>query len=294
MSESTVRGGMSMTQLTTPTHVLTTWGRLTVLSLMSFWLFLFAGGIMIDTQQSRAVISPAGVEALDGIALDSAKVLADSALGRTTNGTDSASAEEILLSQLAREENQRQQYLVAWIVTILFFLPTNLAAMCLVSGTLGAFGAHVNLDNNENHNGEGTDSINPYVSGALRGFFVYLVLVSGLLLLTENPFQAATPSQYVRLAGFLSLTSFIVSYRPEFFGRLVEYARRATSERVEGNSETQAGGSSSPNGTGGPDIPEQERSGGSSGSATSPADHSAPHEDGVLSDVDLGRPKSGS
>jgi hypothetical protein len=59
------------------------------------------------------------------------------------------------------------------------------------------------------------------MSAVLRGFFVYLFLMSGLLLLDDAPFSNAGPSQYIRLAGFLSLFSFVVSYQPHLFSALM-------------------------------------------------------------------------
>jgi len=58
----------------------------------------------------------------------------------------------------------------------------------------------------------------------LRGFFVYLFLTSGLLLLDDAPFSNPTPGQYIRLAGFLSLFSFVVSYQPRLFNKLIVWA----------------------------------------------------------------------
>jgi hypothetical protein len=46
-------------------------------------------------------------------------------------------------------------------------------------------------------------------------------MMSGLLLLDDAPFSDAGPGQYIRLAGFLSLFSFVVSYQPKLFGSLI-------------------------------------------------------------------------
>jgi hypothetical protein len=62
------------------------------------------------------------------------------------------------------------------------------------------------------------------VSALLRGFFVYLFMTSGLLLLDETPFSSPSPGQYIRLAGFLSLFSFVLSYQPQLFTALIDSA----------------------------------------------------------------------
>jgi hypothetical protein len=45
--------------------------------------------------------------------------------------------------------------------------------------------------------------------------------LSGLLVLTNDPFAGGSPHKYVRLAGFLSLSSFMVNYNPKIFGGIL-------------------------------------------------------------------------
>lgn len=66
------------------------------------------------------------------------------------------------------------------------------------------------------------DIANPYVSAVIRGFFVFLVLLSGVLILLEKLFDSPTQEQYLRLAGFVSLLSFLVGYNPHLFARLLK------------------------------------------------------------------------
>ena len=61
------------------------------------------------------------------------------------------------------------------------------------------------------------------------GLFVYLMLISGLLILTENPFTGLDSTSYLRIAGFTSLVSFLVSLRGEVFARFLGKAAGATS-----------------------------------------------------------------
>jgi hypothetical protein len=41
------------------------------------------------------------------------------------------------------------------------------------------------------------------LSGLLRGLFIYLFFISGLLLFDDKPFSSPGPGQYIRLAGFI-------------------------------------------------------------------------------------------
>jgi hypothetical protein len=61
----------------------------------------------------------------------------------------------------------------------------------------------------------------PAVTAVMWGFFIYLALVSGLIAMTGDPFQNATPDQYLRLAGAASLFAFVVGWRPQVLTQLV-------------------------------------------------------------------------
>jgi hypothetical protein len=54
----------------------------------------------------------------------------------------------------------------------------------------------------------------------IRGLVVYLVIVSGLYIAAADPFdsnQQASFTQYIRLAGMISLLGFVVGYDPSRF-----------------------------------------------------------------------------
>lgn len=55
----------------------------------------------------------------------------------------------------------------------------------------------------------------------MRGFFVYLAILSGLLILISEPFENPSPGQYVRLAGTSSLLWFIVGWQPGVLAGLI-------------------------------------------------------------------------
>jgi len=185
------------------------------LSVFTLWLVVFAGGILVDTRPSRLLISPEGVAAFE-------------APRRAASGNASpviGPADSVALAEFAttRGPERAGRLVAAWAIIILWFLPTNLALLCAVAGTLGAFGNRANLQDDGAPHGP-LDASNPYVSALLRGFCVYLVMISGLLLLDDDPFSNPSPGQYIRLAGFLSLFSFVVNYNPQVFGRVVGFA----------------------------------------------------------------------
>ncbi|TAH37048.1 MAG: hypothetical protein EYC70_08685 [Planctomycetota bacterium] len=128
----------------------------------------------------------------------------------------------------------------AWtLIVILFtYTLTNIPVLCVLAGMLGALGRKATLltDGAES---KGEDRINPLPSAALRGFFVYLTLISSVLIIVEDPFSHLSAEQYVRLAGFSSLASFLVSYEPGRFAELLE--RAAGALRGRGASATGGG-----------------------------------------------------
>ena len=167
-------------------------------AVLLLWLMLFTGGTLIDTRPYRYAISPEGVWAMDDEL-------------RQPNAERYVPAGEV------------PGQVVSWLIVLAFFMPVNLALVCVTAGTLGAFGSLANLQTDDEEF-QSRDLSSPYVSAMLRGFFVYLFLISGLLLLDANPFADASPGQYVRLAGFLSLMSFVVNYHPQMFGQLVAWS----------------------------------------------------------------------
>ncbi len=91
------------------------------------------------------------------------------------------------------------------------------------AGALGAFGNKAHLEPDERPS-ESQDNSSLLMSGLLRGLFVYLFFISGLLLFDDKPFSSPGPGQYIRLAGFVSLISFLVNYRPHLFASISDWA----------------------------------------------------------------------
>ncbi|HUE97287.1 MAG TPA: hypothetical protein VMN39_11540, partial [Longimicrobiaceae bacterium] len=195
--------------------------RLSALLVFALWLGIFAGGIIVDTRPYRVAISSGGVTALEAPATEEAA-------GAAATASPTATAPNV------------PGLLESWIVVLLWFLPLNLALLCTAAGVLGAYGNRANLHDDETRRPP-ADVSNPYISALLRGFFVYLIMISGLLLLDDAPFSNPTPGQYIRLAGLMSLFSFVVNYNPTVFSRLLMIAadRIQRGQRTEG---TQQGG----------------------------------------------------
>ena len=187
--------------------------------IFALWLVLLGAGIMVDTTRYRIAISADGAQRLraEGQSTDGAVGVSPPAIA---DAGDSIQNEQSRAATSAETLTGAPALGHAWLVVLFCFLPLNLAWLCVCASTLGGVGnlAHLGADDTSI---AGCDTSNPVLSAVLRGFFVYLFLMSGLLLLDGTPFSNAGPSQYLRLAGFLSLFSFVVSYHPNLFGTLI-------------------------------------------------------------------------
>jgi hypothetical protein len=188
----------------------------------TFWLVAFVGGITVDTRPFRCAISPDGVKALEASSGDG-------------QGSQAANRTECNQARTAKD------LLLSTVVILLWFTPVNLALVSASAGALGTFGnlANISDDHKSRHARENS---NPYISAMLRGFFVYLLMISGLLLLDLNPFANPTPGQYIRLAGLLSILSFVVNYQPRLFSTLTVLALRRIEERERAGAPSENGG----------------------------------------------------
>lgn len=205
-------------------------GQLVLASVALFlWLNLFAGGMLVDTRPYRCAISWAGVEAVIPATFKDHPCQAywPASQGvRVFNryGLPSAALDE-QTAQLPVQPPPFGDGAKAWLMALIFYTPLNLAFISAAAGALGSLGSIANLNNDSDPDAASRrDRTNPLISGLLRGMFVYLFMISGMLLFDDSPFSATGPDQYVRLAGFLSLFSFVVNYQPNIFGTLIEWA----------------------------------------------------------------------
>ncbi|MGC1275854.1 MAG: hypothetical protein WBC44_19280 [Planctomycetaceae bacterium] len=61
-----------------------------------------------------------------------------------------------------------------------------------------------------------------YSAAAMRGFVIYLMFIAGLLLVTTEAITTPDQGQYVRLAGTISVLSFVAGYDSEMFRRALD------------------------------------------------------------------------
>ncbi len=208
------------------------------------WVFLFGGGITMDTTKFRCAVSTGGASALATEA-QPGEAAAKDVCQKAENaswipvGSQWFSGNDANASPT--ESAKAYRLLVAWAGILFFFLPLNLALVSAAAGALGAFGNKANLEHDRTEpvtealqvSPRSVDVSSPIMSGLLRGLFVYLFFISGLLLFDDKPFSSPGPGQYIRLAGFISLISFLVNYRPHLFTTISDWAfERINSRKV--------------------------------------------------------------
>ncbi|WP_337174062.1 hypothetical protein [Paludisphaera sp.] len=98
---------------------------------------------------------------------------------------------------------------------------TNTAMLCCVSAFLGVLGNRVlgSIPNPEIAHASSRRAA--YLSAVIRGFFVFLVFLSGTVALSDQAFINLSLDRYIRLVGLSSLFSFTVGYNPDVFSQLM-------------------------------------------------------------------------
>jgi hypothetical protein len=125
---------------------------------------------------------------------------------------------------------QDQQAASPWaVVKALFIIATchtvtNTALLCCLAAFLGALGFRVL--GVKTGAADGLDRRDAYVAAATRGFYVFLIVQSGSIMLSDQAFTNLTLEKYIRLAGLSSLLSFTVGYNPALFRQLMERVDR--------------------------------------------------------------------
>jgi len=207
-----------------------------ILLVFAVWISLFTAGTLVDSEPYRRVISPQGVEEANTNAAPSepdslvrAQPSGDTILLRpgepAPSSTDSTAGARLTRTEAPPTDS----ILWAFLVVLFCFTPPNLAFLCVFAGVLGAMGRRLVLSARQEHSAR--DTSYPLLSALLRSFFVYLTVISGLLVLLENPILGtASPGQYIRFAGLLSLFSFFVSYDPTMFVSLLDRVRSRMQE----------------------------------------------------------------
>jgi hypothetical protein len=122
----------------------------------------------------------------------------------------------------------------AAVMIILFWTITNVGILSLLAAVLGAFGRRTQfmpnvteqLRNPLQVGGRRSSVSILYASAIIRGFAVYALVLSGLLLLNTEVLIQPAQGQYVRLAALASAVSFYVGYDPSVFTRLLDRIKR--------------------------------------------------------------------
>jgi hypothetical protein len=131
------------------------------------------------------------------------------------------------------------------IVVLFAYTPTNLVLLCCASALVGCLGRLATTDDAEaralihRHHGDpltppasvpapvdeklgaAVSPLAPAITAITWGLFIYLVVVSGTVVVAGDPFKSTSPDQYLRLAGSSSLLAFAVGWRPQFVTQLV-------------------------------------------------------------------------
>ena len=110
---------------------------------------------------------------------------------------------------------------------------TNTAMLCCVAAFLGVIGSRA-IGTTSGAMDTVRDRRSSYVAAVTRGFFVFLIIQSGSILLSDQAFTNLTLEKYVRLAGLSSLLSFTVGYNPGLFRMLMD----RVNQNFEGQSKT--------------------------------------------------------
>jgi hypothetical protein len=107
------------------------------------------------------------------------------------------------------------------LVILLCHTVSNVALLCCLAAFLGVIASRAVGRPNTNVQTP-PERMGVYVAAVTRGFFVFLVIQSGSILLSDQAFTNLTLERYVRLAGLSSLFSFAIGYNPRLFGELLD------------------------------------------------------------------------
>jgi hypothetical protein len=105
---------------------------------------------------------------------------------------------------------------------------TNVAALCCLAAVVGAIGRSAQIDDVARDD-PATDLRTLCISGMIRGFFMFLVILSGTLVLADQKFDDISIEQYLKLSGLVSVLSFAIGYDPRLFVTLFQRISQWTS-----------------------------------------------------------------
>ena len=175
------------------------WGG--ILSLLA-WIAIFGAGLLIETDVWRHTLAPHSVP------------INDPAKKAVFGIGSVVVTAEIPSSQL---RNSSLSYLSA----LICFTPLNLFFLATMAGLTGGYASNIAISTMSDEHRATLAKDNPRrdfllqeppISAAIRGFVVYLFVIAGLYVVFDSPFKDPSSSQYIRLAGTISIMAFLVGY----------------------------------------------------------------------------------
>lgn len=118
-----------------------------------------------------------------------------------------------------------------WIMICVSYTVTNVALLCCLASYLGALGRRAKIGGNEEAD-QPQMIRNVYLCAMLRGFFTYLALLSGVVLVGDKMFVDTTPGDYIHLAGLASLFSFLIGHDAHLFLKMTSKLQNMAETRV--------------------------------------------------------------
>jgi len=128
-----------------------------------------------------------------------------------------------------------------FIMTMLTFMPSNIAILCLVSAFTGGCSSLLVIKKAQKELGltdESTNKSNSQIfmnespfSSMLRGILVFFAFLAGVFITSSNALTAPTAQAYTQAAGVVSMLAFLVGYDPTMFRNLINLT-----EKIKGSS----------------------------------------------------------
>jgi hypothetical protein len=138
------------------------------------------------------------------------------------------------------------QLVKAWFLIVTCYTFSNVAILCCLTSVIGAIGRSAGIDE-VHQTAPGRDLRSLCIAAVIRGFFMYIVILSGVLILADQKFNDISIEQYLKLVGVVSILSFSIGYDPHiflnFFQRVGQWAG-GTSAQAEADGGGPASGSS--------------------------------------------------
>jgi hypothetical protein len=201
---------------------------------LASWILFFSGGLLLETIESRRLLAPQ-LYAVDSQSSPTPSVA-------LTPGISRISVTGLQLDVLApKPPVETSNKFLAFLFVVACYTPTNLVFLTLSAGLLGGCASNLMVGTPDPKRRKDISpaslrylSEDP-VSGMIRSFLVYLCVIGGLYFIVDDPFRNSTPSQYMKLAGMLSVLAFVVGYDPsriEHWIRLIPDPHMKTSRSV--------------------------------------------------------------